>query len=106
MTASTEFGRTSLVFVDKLFHAIPSDKQAQRAGRRHNQMWSHLWCNPGDEETLHALAAKVGMRRAWFQAKPGFPHYDLVPTRREKAVEAGAVETDLKEWLKSRRTTS
>jgi hypothetical protein len=52
---------------------------------------------------LHAFAEALGLRRAWFQNKAGFPHYDLIPTRRAKAVVLGAVETNLSDWLKARR---
>lgn len=41
---------------------------------------------------LHAMAAAIGMRREWFQDRDGFPHYDLVPSRRMRAVELGAVQ--------------
>ena len=41
---------------------------------------------------LHAMAAAIGMRRAWFQSDARLPHYDLVPARRSRAVELGAVQ--------------
>jgi hypothetical protein len=41
---------------------------------------------------LHAMAWKLGMPRSWFQADPDLPHYDLVPSKRAKAVRLGAVE--------------
>lgn len=41
-------------------------------------------------EELHAFAKRLGMKRAWFQDKVT-PHYDLTPTRRERALELGAV---------------
>ncbi len=41
---------------------------------------------------LHAFALKIGLRRAYFQNKPGFPHYDLMSERtRKAAADAGAV---------------
>lgn len=44
-------------------------------------------------EELHAMAEAIGMKRAWFQPDGGrLPHYDLVPARRAKAVELGAVQ--------------
>ena len=42
-------------------------------------------------EELHAFAAKLGMKREWFQEGRGrHPHYDLVKTKRDKAIALGA----------------
>ena len=41
---------------------------------------------------LHAMAARLGMRREWYQDQGTIPHYDLTPPRRAAAVQAGAVE--------------
>jgi hypothetical protein len=41
---------------------------------------------------LHAFAARLGMRRSWFQPGRGRPHYDLTASRRAVAVRLGAVE--------------
>lgn len=38
------------------------------------------------------MARAVGMRREWFQNHVDHPHYDLVPSRRARAIELGAVE--------------
>lgn len=46
----------------------------------------------GDLEELHALAARIGLKRSWFQAHASTPHYDLTPSRRTAAIAAGAVE--------------
>lgn len=43
---------------------------------------------------LHAMADKIGMRRAWFQNKASCPHYDLSKGKRALAVAAGAIECD------------
>lgn len=44
-------------------------------------------------EELHEFAAKLGMKRSWFQmSRMGLPHYDLVASRRAKAVKLGAIE--------------
>ena len=62
-------------------------------GRR----WCHLLADT--EEELHAFAAALGLRRAWFQHKPERPwqdHYDLPEEARHDAVAAGAVEVDLR----------
>lgn len=52
-------------------------------------------------EELHAFAAKIGMRRAWFQGKATLPHYDLTAKRRAAAVAAGAKEVE-REWIRER----
>lgn len=47
-------------------------------------------------EELHAFARKLGLRRGWFQPS-SWPHYDLTPARREKAVALGAIEKTSRE---------
>jgi hypothetical protein len=42
---------------------------------------------------LHALAAMIGCRRAWFQHHE-VPHYDLTLDRRQAAIGAGAIAVD------------
>jgi hypothetical protein len=46
-------------------------------------------------EELHKMADTIGLRRPWFQDKPSGCHYDLTTSRREQAVEAGAIEIEL-----------
>ena len=36
--------------------------------------WSHLQADTAEE--LHAFAQKLGLKRAWFQTKPGRPELD------------------------------
>ncbi|MCD0164445.1 DUF4031 domain-containing protein [Deinococcus sp. 12RED42] len=59
---------------------------------RVSQKWCHMTADTLDE--LHVLAAKIGLRRAWFQSSHLLHHchYDLTPSRRAAAVRAGAVE--------------
>jgi hypothetical protein len=74
-------------------------------GRR----WCHLLAD--EEQELHAFAAALGLRRAWFQhspAKPWKDHYDLPEHVRREAVAAGAQEVDLRTvalLLRARRAT-
>ena len=42
-----------------------------RAGPR----WCHMIADSPKE--LHAMAARIGLRRTWFQAKASVPHYDI-----------------------------
>lgn len=63
-------------------------EQALRVGERNGHQWCHLFADEKDCPELHAIAQKIGMRRAWFQGN----HYDLTPERRERAIRAGAIE--------------
>ncbi len=50
------------------------------------------------EQELHDFAAKIGMKRAWFQAGR-VPHYDLTESRRARAVSMGAREITRREMV-------
>ena len=45
-------------------------------------------------EELHEMARKLRMRPQWFQASPPHrvPHYDLVESKRTKAIQLGAID--------------
>jgi hypothetical protein len=52
---------------------------------------------PGDDlAELHAFAASIGLRRAWFQDKV-LPHYDVTDTKRVLAIKAGAQSVSWRE---------
>jgi hypothetical protein len=54
--------------------------------------WSHLVADTDEE--LHAFAARLGMKRAWFQSnarRPHQAHYDVPDRLRPQALELGAV---------------
>jgi hypothetical protein len=53
------------------------------------RLWAHLLGSDLDE--LHALAAAIGLRRAWFQDRRRFPHYDVDSEYRLRALAAGAI---------------
>ncbi len=64
----------------------------------------HMYADTLDE--LHEMAARIGMRRSWFQNKPSLPHYDLTINRRIMAIKAGAVEhtsMQLRDFIRARR---
>ena len=66
----------------------------QWRGRR----WCHLTADDSDE--LHRFAAGLGLRRRWFQSKPGRPwhdHYDLPEEVRALALAHGAVALSTRE---------
>lgn len=73
-----------MVYVDDI-QVWPNAKGIFRAGS------CHMAADTLEE--LHAMAIKIGMKRSWFQGKnPKHPHYDLVKSRRNKAVALGAKE--------------
>jgi len=53
------------------------------------RLWAHLLGT--DLEELHELAAAIGLRRAWFQDRRRFPHYDVDVEYRLRALAAGAI---------------
>lgn len=57
----------------------------------------HMIADSVDE--LHAMADHIGMRRRWFQNKPGKPHYDICLAKRKAAIAAGAKEITSKELV-------
>lgn len=94
-----------MIYVDKLFE-VSSEQyhgtgagQASRVGAKHGHRWCHMWTD-GPIQELHVFAARIGMRREWFQNHGWLPHYDLVPTRRAHAIRLGAVEKSLMEYRK------
>lgn len=76
------------VYVDSLFRMKSADPEAERVGGRTGHRWCHMMADTYAE--LHAMAARIGMKEAWFQGD----HYDLTPRRRAAALSAGAVEVD------------
>lgn len=67
---------------------------AKMRGLRHTH-WCHLTADT--EQELHAFAARLGLRRSWFQKKSERDyrwHYDIVPSKRAQAVRLGAEEVD------------
>jgi hypothetical protein len=66
--------------------------------------WSHLTASTQTE--LHEFAARLGLRRAWFQdTAHGLWHYDVTDSMRRKAIALGATPltlTEMSQWLTSR----
>ena len=55
---------------------------------------------------LHAFAGRIGLRREWFQSKPGRPekdHYDLTQAGRERAITLGALCEDRRAGTRRRQ---
>lgn len=52
-----------------------------------------------DVVELHSFAAYLGLKRSWFQNK-AIPHYDLTVNKRRLAVRLGAIEIDVKAFVR------
>lgn len=90
-----------MIYIDPLY-TYPEAAvagEAKQLSRKHDHRWCHLWTDPGNEEALHRMARSLGLKREWFQDRRGFPHYDLVDSRRPAALLAGAKETLLRDWI-------
>jgi hypothetical protein len=89
-----------VIFVDEPRIYDPKDSHTRRWGKQ----WSHMWTD-GNIEDLHQMAKRLGLKREYFQDKPGFPHYDIIPIKRKLALKLGAQFTPLKEWFRHVRTS-
>lgn len=67
-----------------------------RGTRGRQWKMSHLLADT--EQELHDLAARIGLKREWFQ-NHGTPHYDLCQSKRRMAIAAGAIEIDRRQTV-------
>lgn len=98
---------------DDPIHQVPEgvyvdDFRAPATVGRIRGRWSHLTADT--PEQLHAFAESIGMRREWFQGRcknktcPAIDgvcahfHYDVVDSRRQRAIRAGAKPIPLREF--------
>lgn len=81
------------VYVDEITNCNPQQ----------NKKWPYkkaCHMTADSEEELHMFAAKLGLKRAWFQNKHRNPvmwHYDLTESKRRLAVQLGAKELTWRE---------
>lgn len=64
----------------------------------------HLQADTAEE--LHEFASRLGLKREWFQSRPGRPdrdHYDLTRSGRARAIALGAVPETVREGIARRR---
>lgn len=92
-------GDAPAVYVDELL-VYPNARGPFRAGS------CHMFALPEHADALHALAARIGLKRSWFQDDRDAGHYDLTKGKRVAAVATGAVEVGRAEavaiWRASR----
>ena len=71
-----------------------SQEPAGYVGRpRRDARWAHMIADT--EAELHTMAAQIGLRREWFQGD----HYDVTPTKRERAIQFGAILLDRRDFV-------
>jgi Protein of unknown function (DUF4031) len=77
-----------MIYVDDML--LPSD--VQNGPVTHHSRWSHLYGDntPEGIEELHRFAARLGLKREWFQGVKTLPHYDLTAGKRMQALSLGA----------------
>lgn len=73
------------------------DMHKYALGHFRGMQMSHLIAD--DEDELHILAARIGMKREWYQGD----HYDVPLTRRDLALEMGAVAVTYRQCGAMRR---
>lgn len=60
----------------------------------------HMVSNESLNE-LHAFAEKIGLKRHWFEGlRKGHPHYDLMKSKKQLAIDNGAIVVNSKEIVK------
>lgn len=52
----------------------------------------HCFHRHHDLDALETFVLAIGCQLHWLDRTPGFPHFDLTPGMRAKAVKAGAIE--------------
>ncbi len=53
-----------------------------------------------DLESLHRMAAAIGINRKWFQNHAMHPHYDICKAKKQLAIKLGALEVSDKELIR------
>ncbi len=88
------------VYVDKIFRHPLDGKDAQTK-RNFRNGGCHMWADSVAE--LKSFAASIGLKLAWFQDRPRFPHFDITPGKRIQAMRAGAVEKSLRQHIREKK---
>lgn len=91
------------IYVDNA--GIPATVTDSTTRRTYTSRWCHLCGTEIDPTELHEFAARIGLKRAWFEPgkslgrsaehDPVGDHYDLTAKKRRLAIKAGAMEVSL-----------
>ena len=52
---------------------------------------------------LHEMADRIGVARRWFQERSTFPHYDVCKSKRELAINLGAIALEKRPFVMKMR---
>lgn len=63
-------------------------------GKFGRMIMCHMFSDESMEE-LHAIAQAIDLKREWFQDKGTCHHYDVCFSKRQKAIDAGAIHLPL-----------
>lgn len=75
----------------------------QGYARRHGTVWSHLMADTEDE--LRAFAKRIGLKMEWIQhAGTSRVHFDVIPSKRQKAIAFGAQPLTKRELVRLRKS--
>lgn len=68
-----------------------------------NSWWCHCWAD--DLHELQVMARAIGLKPSWIQVRKTQPiyHYDLSASKRQLAIEHGAVEKYAGEWMQEQK---
>lgn len=88
-----------MIYVDSV--SFYPGRMISPMARKHGHKWSHMFADTVEE--LHRFAAGLGLRKSYFQDKPGFPHYDLTPVKRNMAILKGAEIKQVLTFLREKR---
>lgn len=94
-----------MIYVDDA--GIPADVHNRETGRTVRGRWSHLTADTR-EELIEFATSRLGLRASYFQTCkmtkmcppetcPHF-HFDVTVSKRKAAIEAGAVEVDIRRF--------
>ena len=84
------------------FSRLPKQFEVQLANL--HRPWEQLRSGPRRWRITKELLSVARSRKSgWFKDRDGFPHYDMVPSRRRRALRAGAQEMSLREWIRAGR---
>lgn len=83
-----------MILVSILYNCLPTKRW-----RWHRS--AHLFCDsPASLNELHEFAAKLDLKRSWFQNDCVMPHYDLTYTKRKMAISHGAIPVNQRAEVK------